>query len=537
MNLRNVFVGLALMLVFALLLGQAGAQEYKPVEITIHSLPTSYTPPWVEGTKMAAEWWRKLGIKVKVLEEEVSAGSERFLNRKHQAQLWGFSARPDRLDPQLFMDLFVSTDKMNSANYKNPEYDEIVRKARVATDSSERQRLVYRAQELLARDVPAIFLFHFYSLAVYNPARFKNLQIQVGDNPFWNVWNLMSAEPQGNYAYIRATTRQPQTLNPMGSTYSADIEIQQVLYDRLVETGLDGSVQPWAATGWKWEDPTTLTIKLRPGMKWHDGKEVTSKDVKFTMEYLKKWEVPYLRSYYIGIKSVDTPDDLTVVFRLKEPNAAFVNQSLAQLFIMPEHVWAGVVEKKGLSHPSEWKDPESRIGSGPFKVAYFDREDKVVYNKFKDHFIADKIRFDTLVYKVYGNMDVALGAVETGEATFADTLQTAQFERAQKNKTVIAVSAPTHGFAAIWLNNEQHPFDDKAMRIAVNYATDKEKIIEAAMHRQADLAWSPIAPANKFWHNPAVIKYKFDLQKARTILKEAGYKWDSQGYLLRPVAK
>ena len=167
----------------------------------------------------------------------------------------------------------------------------------------------------------------------------------------------------------------------------------------------------------------------------------------------------------------------------------------------------------------------------------FPVEDKVVYNKFKDHFIADQIDFDTLVYKVYGNMEVALGAVETGEATFADTLQAAQFERAQKNKALIAVSAPTHGFAAVWLNNERPPFDNKAMRIAVIHATDKEKIVEAAMHGHADVAWSSIAPANAFWHNPNVTKYEFDLQRARTILKEAGYKWDDKGYLLRPVAK
>jgi peptide/nickel transport system substrate-binding protein len=538
MKLRRFFISLFLVPLFSFPLVQAIAENYEPVEITLYTPTRAYVPARAEAGKMAADMWRKLGIRVKVVEREFSAlVQEQTLNRDYESHLMFWTARPDRLDPQLYLETYTSKDRMNAGVYKHPEYDKIVQQARIATDKSIRQSLVYEAQEKLARDAAALFLFHSHSLTCYNHTRFKNLKPQVGDNPFWNVWNLTLAEPQGSYAYIRATTRNPYTLNQMGTRHSADVETQKISYDRLIRIGLDGAVQPWAATAWEWTDNKTLQMSLRKGMKWHDGKEVTAKDVKFTIEYLQQWGHPYLEVYFRTIKSVDAPDDLTVIFHLEAPNAAFVIQSLGQLFIMPEHIWNGVVKQKGLAHPSEWIEKESWIGSGPFKVMYYDREDKIVYKRFKDHFIADDIGFDTLVYKIYGNMDVALGAVESGEATFADTLQAAQFERAQKNQALTTVSAPCHGYTVIYLHNERSPFDDKAMRIAVSYATDKKKILEAALHRHGDIAWSPIAPGNKFWYNPTATKYKFNLEKAKVVLKNAGYTWNDSGQLMRPVKK
>ena len=503
-------------------------------EVTLIAPTRSYTPERAEATRMAGEMWRELGLRVKVVERETSTlVKEQFFDRDHQAFCFFWSARPDRLDPQLFIETYTTKDKLNTSNHKNPEYDKVAEAARTATDPAERKKHIFRAQEILANDAVAIYICAPDSLACFNQARFKGLKPQVGDNPFWNVWNLMSAEPQGEYPFIRAITRNPYTLNPMGSKYSADIETQQVFYDRLVRTGIDGSIQPWAAVKWEWTDPKTCKVTLRKGMKWHDGKEVTSGDVKFTIEYLKKWKQPYLDAYYRNIVSVDAPDPLTVVFQLNGPNAAFIMQSLGQIYILPEHVWANI-EKKGVTHPSEWNEKESWVGSGPFQVVYFDREDKVVYKKFKDHFCADKISFDALVYKVYGNMEVALGAVETGEATFTDALQPAQFERALKDPHVTAVSGPTHGYTAIWFNTERAPFNDQTLRVALNHATDKEKIIKATLHGRGSTLWSCIAPANVTWYNPNVPKHEYDLEKAREVLKSAGYSWDAQGRLLKP---
>ncbi|MFW6421354.1 MAG: ABC transporter substrate-binding protein [Candidatus Bipolaricaulota bacterium] len=536
MNIKALSTSALIFLLILIFSVAAFARSDEQVEsVTFYAFTQKYAPVRHEAAKMVAESWRELGLEVKFRPQEFSSLVSRYLDHDLQALSMFWSARPERLNPQLFLENWTTGASNNASDFSDHRYDELVEKAGSSTDREQRRDYIYQAQEILAEQVPSIFIFHRNTLSAYNKSIVEDLKPLPGDNPFWNVWTLMEAEPKKDEPYVRATTRSPKTLNPLGVSYTIEMESLAMNWDRLVRIGFDGSPRPWAAREWSWISSTELEVSLRDDLRWHDGDKVTAEDVQFTYDFLKKWKQPYLSSYYENVESVRIEDQTTVVFVLEDPSPSFVVQSLSQIPILPRHIWEGVVENKGLSHPKEWSEEKSLVGSGPFEVAYFEPDERIVFEKSENHFAADRIPFDTLVLRIFGNLDTAIGAVETGRATFVDELQPLQFDRADSNNSLEAVSAPSFSFTAIFLGTDEPPFDDLSLRKACRYAIDKSQIVNTTLHGKGDVAWSPIAPTNEYWHNSELPTYPHDPERARQILKDAGYRWDSDGRLLRPA--
>ena len=507
--------------------------EYEPVTMEIQSYTRGLLPQRYEWTFLFRDQWiENLGVDATVQIGEVGKIFGNWVDVNYDVNMAGWSGKPSRIDPATFVNAFKTDGGLYTPNYSNPEYDSLVDEIQRETDRDRRQELVYEAQRIVAEDQPVVFLFAPNALTATNTANWSNYTSQIGDQNYTHVWNLRSMTPTGNVdAAVKAGSLFPATLNPLAPTKSGDLMGLKMVYDRLVRLGPKGQPQPWAATEWERPDASTVDVTLREGMTWHDGEAVTPEDVKFTVEYLQNWQVPYMKSFYSGIDSVEVTGSNGVRFNLPGPRASFTGVDLALLFILPKHVWDGLPEREGLEHPKEWQGIEY-VGSGPFTVEEFSQSDRLVLDVYEDHF-AD---FDigSFIWNKYGNETAAVGDVESGKASFVESLQSSQYNRLNGMDGIGAENISQHGWRAIYMNHDRRPFGDKVFRQAAAHATDKERVAEVVYDGFVDVMKGPIAPANEFWYNPDLPAYDGGAEKARDMLFEGGYRWDEDGNLLMP---
>jgi peptide/nickel transport system substrate-binding protein len=269
-------------------------------------------------------------------------------------------------------------------------------------------------------------------------------------------------------------------------------------------------------------------------MTFHDGTPVTADDVKFTFDYIMKWNFP---SYNPAIKPIDSVEKigpLTVRFKLKEPFAAFLNYALCTVPIIPQHIWEDVPEKLGIESPEEWTDWEELcVGSGPFKFEYWRRGEELKMARHQGHFTNPKI--EGILRVAFGDMQSLIMAFEKKEVDMIGwTISPVQADMLSKHEHVTIVNVPNNGIMPIHYNCRVKPFSDVAFRRALAYAVPKERIAKEFYEGYAIAADSMMGPMVKYWHNPNVEKIRFDMDKARQILKEAGYEWDKDGKLYYP---
>jgi peptide/nickel transport system substrate-binding protein len=173
-----------------------------------------------------------------------------------------------------------------------------------------------------------------------------------------------------------ATTFRMSSAHPFTERSANGRGYLRFIYDTFLRYDGDLNLIPWAAESYKLASPTSYDLKIRSGMKWHDGKPVTVDDAKFTFDYLLKWKPPFWDSFMNPVKSAEILDSTTLRVRLHGPSATFATLSLVQIALLPKHVWENVPEKAGVSTPMEWDAPGKggMIGSGPFKFVGFQKD-------------------------------------------------------------------------------------------------------------------------------------------------------------------
>lgn len=262
------------------------------------------------------------------------------------------------------------------------------------------------------------------------------------------------------------------------------------------------------------EDGMTYTFKLRDGVKFHDGEILDSADVKHTFEwYMNPDNAAVNATLYRNIDRVETPDNLTVVIRMKEPYAPFLVDT-ATTFILPEH-YHGKVGKEGYA--------SKPIGTGPFKLKEWRAAEFTTVEAFEDHF-RGRPYLDLFTEKIVPEASVRAIMLETGEADSAvwplvteDNLRFAE----DPNYTVFRTqSAAVNHFP---LNNEHPILSEKAVRQAMMHAIDRQKVIDDIFLGTAVVATSNLSPALKDWYEANVKQYPYDPELAKQILEEAGW--------------
>lgn len=513
--------------------------------ITVLSQVQAADPIEFETTRLVVENMRQLGLDVehRAMPWEQQADLVWYNRQDWQMTAWRMVGRPERMDPdELVVNLFHSSTAeqgYNFVGYQNEEYDELAMEQREILDDEERREVIYDAQEIIAEDVPYIFIAHpelpfAYRSDVWNPDTIVESQ-GIGIK---NFWTFVEAEPVGEQTqFVLNTADVIQAINPLYISGSADSWITELIWDRLMRVGPDGLAEPWAAESVEWEDETNVLVTLREGMTWHDGEPVTVEDVIFSFQAPAGGEVPMYQPFVDKISNIEAVDDRTVRFTLSEPWAAFEVASLAKVNLVPKHVWEPILNDLADSEENaESYQEEMPIGSGPYKFVAWKPSEEVILEANPDHFAAPQA--DGWILRIIPNVESALGQLRTGELNFLSEWEgdaTILEQTAQENENIEMVATTEVGFRFFGMNTRLPPFDDPAFRRAVAYVVPKQAIIQNIFKGFAVPADSHVSRAIDYWHNPDLPQYEFDMEQARQILEDAGYSWNDEGQLLMPA--
>ena len=498
-----------------------------------------------ESTRLLVETMKQLGLDVehKAMPWEQQADLVWFNRGDWQMTAWRMVGRPERMDPDEFVyNLFHSTTAekgYNFVGFVSDEYDALAAEQRATTDQEARRQIIFDAQRIVAEEAPYIFVAHpklpyAYRSDVFDPASIVDAQ-GIGIKNFW-TW--IGAEPVGDQKDIIANSGDVlQAINPLYIAGDAPSRVTEVVWDRLMRIGPDGLATPWAAESAEWEDEVSMVVTLREGMTWHDGEPVTADDVVFSFTAPAGEEAPMYKPFVSRIANIEKLDDLSVRFTLSEPWAAFEVASLSKLNLIPQHVWEPILEGLAASEENaESIQEEVPIGSGPFKFVAWKPSEEIILEANPDHWAAPKV--ERLIIRIVPNVEAALGQLQTGELNFLMEWEgdpTVLQATADGSDSIEVVATTSLGFRFFAMNERVAPFDDPAMRRAIAHATPKESIIKNIFKDFAVPADSHVSLAIDYWHNPDLPQYEFDLEKARQILVDAGYRYDGDGMLLMPA--
>lgn len=538
----------------------AAAQDMgAPVEkIIVLSNTQAEDPIEFESTRLLVENMRQLGLDVEHKAVPWATYSdivwfnrlnepEAFGGDGWQMTAWRMVARPERMDPDEFVfNLFHSSTAENGYNfvgYVNPDYDALAEAQRGETDVEARREAIFQAQEIIANDVPYVYIAHpslpqLVRTDVWDPESIVDAQ-GIGIQNFWTWVNMTPLGDQKDI--ITNTSDALLAINPLYISGDAPSRLTELIWDRVMRIGPDGLAQPWAAESVEWEDDLNVVVKLRSGMMWHDGQPVTVEDVKFSFEVPNSGESPMYAPFVRRIANIEIVDDSTLRFTLNEPWVAFEVASLAKVNIIPKHIWepiiADLLTKDENAESLTANDPETKIGSGPFKYVSWVENEQAVLEANREHFSPPKA--DRWIIKILPNAESALGQIQTGELNFlreweGDSQVLADVAEADPNITLYA--SPDLGFRFFAFNTRFAPFDNVALRRAIAHVVPKESIINNIYKGFGVPADSYVSRAIDFWHDPDLPQYAFSLDTARQVLEEAGFTWDANGMLHYPAS-
>ena len=323
---------------------------------------------------------------------------------------------------------------------------------------------------------------------------------------------------------------QINSTNPFVGSLVAEYEINHLNYDLLVGyNAADLSPRPEIATSWEQSDGgKTWVFHIREGVKWSDGQPLTANDVAFTFNYIVKNEISGYLMFTTGIKDAVALDDYTVQINCKAPKADMLRMWVP---IVPQHIWSKVDPSKVGEFPN--KPPV--VGSGPFQTVENVSGQFIRLAANKEYWKgAPKI--DELIFTSYENTNTMVDELKSGAVDVISGIPSAQFEPLKNVDGITVMSGISKGFYELGFNCYTGPkskgnpvLTDPAFRRALNYAVDKNKVLEVAFLGRGEVATSIIQPGyfpadcDFHWEPPADMLYPFDLAKADTLLTEAGY--------------
>lgn len=510
------------------------AQATQPVRaLTLYSRAQAANPQQYQAAELIAQVWGELGLDVTVsgLPQNQLSDIVWYNRNTWDVTMWQMVGRPERSDPDEFVvNLFHSTNAeagFNFVGYDNPDYDAIATSQRLVTDRDARRELIIQAQEQISADQPYAFLVYpvksfAFDKTVFDAATMVN-QPGLGIK---NFLSFVQVEPiSAQRDLIMNVSNELNALNPYYISGGGDSWMTECIWDRIMRIGADGLPEPWAAESVTWsEDGTEATIVLREGMTFHDDTPVRVEDVIFSLESCQRPGVaPMYKPFVDPITSLEKVDERTFTLTLAQPNAAFETSTLAKMNIIPEHVWAPILDGLAEGESAEAVLEESRIGSGPFKFERWNQSE-VLLTADKDHFAAPKV--DRLIMRVILNVEAALGMLRSGEINFlTDYTGDPQLllDAAAADGDIEVVDVVDIGFQFLAFNNRRPPFSDPAFRRALSFAINRRLIAGAAFNGFAQPANSHVSPALPFWYDTATEEIPVGTDVARGILEEAGY--------------
>ncbi|MCX6371937.1 MAG: ABC transporter substrate-binding protein [Actinobacteria bacterium] len=349
-------------------------------------------------------------------------------------------------------------------------------------------------------------------------------------------------------------TADPDNLSPFIGVETAASEVLYLTYDRLFGFGLEGkpipqlvAELPTQENGGISADGLTWTVHIRPGVTWQDGAPLTAADVAFSYNVIIQNKLTSYLQAVKDIKEVEAVDDTTVRFTMSAPKADML---YVIVYIIPEHIW-GKVKVPTLERSYANKTPI--VGSGPFQVTYYKRGDYTELVRNPDYWGNDvegwgRPKVDRIIFQAYTNPDTMTQDLRTGAVDAAQGVPSAQFPGLQGDPTLETIDYNYFNWDYVDFNCYDGPesggnpvLRDPAFRVALDYAIDRERIVQLVYNGRAKPGYTMInadtwRDPDFHWEPPAAVMRPFDPAEAEGLLDAAGYR-DTDGDGIREDKK
>ncbi len=316
----------------------------------------------------------------------------------------------------------------------------------------------------------------------------------------------------GSIAVAQSTN--PTTLDPQDTNDNLSFSIEKTMYDTLI--GFDEKMNhvPGLATKWTASaDAKEFTFELRPGVKFHDGTPFNAEAVKASFDRvrdkangLRRW------SLFNNIADIRPVSELRVTFQLTAPFGAFFGNVAhpASAILSPAAIKQ--YGKDLRNHP---------VGTGPFKFVEWKLGERVVVERTPTFWKSGEPKVDRITFRPVPEGGSRVASLQTGEAHFVYPLPPIEVDRIRTHKDATVWEGTSIFVQYVSLNNLKKPFDSKLVRQALNYAVDKNALIQVIVRGRAKALDSPLA--HDTWGHKGVKTYPYDVQKAKDLLRQAGY--------------
>ncbi|MDR2071165.1 MAG: ABC transporter substrate-binding protein [Treponema sp.] len=298
-------------------------------------------------------------------------------------------------------------------------------------------------------------------------------------------------------------TTEPATLDPLSASNTADgRSILFNVFEGLVKPDTSGGLEPALAESYAIEQAGQVYIfTLRQGVKFHDGSDVTPEDVEFSLKTA-------IETKFAGLDGIDTVEitgDRKIRIVLKSPDVEYLT-----------NLTVGIV-------PRNNPDREKRaIGTGPFIIESYTPQQSLVMVKNPNYWKKGLPHLDKVTYVFVADSDALLLALQGGSVD-AGSVTGSLIEQLNPGAFTF-VPAPSNSVQLLALNNAVKPLDDVRVRQALNYAVDRQEIIDAAFYGHGEPSGSALIPGLSRYYEPSLKNpYPLDIAKAKSLLAAAGY--------------
>ena len=318
--------------------------------------------------------------------------------------------------------------------------------------------------------------------------------------------NELSGKPVEGGSIRVGISQDLDSLDPHKAVAAGTKEVLFNVYEGLVKPDKDGNLTEAVASSYEIaEDAKVYTFTLRDGVKFHNGSDVTAEDVKYSIDRCADTSngEPLVSAYSI-IESVNILDAKTIEIRLSEPNTEFLAYMTTAII------------------PKEYDKLETEpIGTGPFQFVSRSPQENIILKKNEDYW-GEKAHLDEVEFKIVADADMVVTNLKGGSIDMYMRLTSAQ--AAELTEGFHIEEGTMNLVQALYLNNDVEPLNNEKVRQALCYAIDPEEIMAMIADGKGVRVGTSMYPGlKKYFDDTYTTYYEQDYEKAKELLKEAGY--------------
>ena len=310
-----------------------------------------------------------------------------------------------------------------------------------------------------------------------------------------------------------AQTLDTSTMDPQKQGAMSPMNVLINMFDTLVFRDAAGNLIPSLATEWEAIDDVTWQFKLREGVTFHDGDVFNAEDAKFSLERLIDPDTASPIVELAALDHVDIVDEYTINLVLKHPDPIIPNKLV---------MFGGVMLSKEYTeaHEADYLALNPN-GTGPYKFVSWHKDSSIVMAG-NENYWRGAPAFDELIFRIIPNQADMLAALRTGEIDMTNSIPWDLAKSVENDPDITITIAESIRVNYVPIYQDIEPFGDKLVRQAVNYAVDKQGILDA-LYGGNGRVLGTFVPSQNFGFDPSIEPYPYDPQKAKELLAEAGY--------------